>query len=352
MFLINNYFKIFIGCEIHIKCNLNKIFSHKKNNIYDISLPGVLPNFNIKIIKFVFLISFLLNGSCFYLTIIEKKLYFYYDLPKNYQLTQNNFQNIFNLIFKNKCNKKIILKKIHFEEDAASSKKRKNLQFINYNRSGNSLLEIVTEPLFNEYKCLINFIKKIKKNIFNNKISNLNMHLNEMRFDLNLSIINLFTFEKSKKIEIKNLNSFENLKKSIIYDFYRQILFLEKKKKKNLQTRSYNEKYTFKIRKKCFSKNYNYYIDYDFGYLINFDYEIFKKEKKKKIILEKFPKLIYKFLNKNKKKIFFNKNNYILKNFFFIFIILKKIKKYKFFFLYKKNIKIIFKIKCFFCINF
>ncbi|WMC19911.1 MAG: hypothetical protein NVS86_00270 [Candidatus Carsonella ruddii] len=282
MFLVKNYFFLFIGCEIHIKCRLNKIFSEKKKNIYDLSLPGVLPKFNFKIIKFVFLINFLLNGSCFYLTIIEKKLYFYYDLPKNYQLTQNNFQNIFNLILKNKCNKKIILKKIHFEEDASSLKKKNNIQFINYNRSGNTLLEIVTEPLFNEYKCLINFIKKIKKIFFNNKISNLNMHLNEMRFDLNLSLINLFTFEKSKKIEIKNLNSFENLKKSIIYDFNRQILFLEKKKKKNLQTRSYNEKYTFKIRKKCFSRNYNYYIDYDFGYLINFDYELFKKKKKKK----------------------------------------------------------------------
>ncbi|XZR53049.1 MAG: hypothetical protein ACM3Q5_00275 [Candidatus Carsonella ruddii] len=351
MFLVNNYFKIFIGCEIHIKCNLNKIFSDKNNNIYDISLPGVLPKFNFKIIKFIFLINFLLNGSCFYLTIIEKKLYFYYDLPKNYQLTQNNFQNIFNIILINKCNKKIILKKIHFEEDAASSKEKENLKYINYKRSGNTLIEIVSEPLFNGYKCLINFIKKIKKKIFNSKISNLNMHLNEMRFDLNISIINLFTFKKNKKIEIKNLNSFENLKKSIIYDVYRQILFLEKKKKKNLQTRSYNEKYTFKIRKKCFSKNYNYYIDYDFGYFISFDYEIFKKKKKKKIILEKFPKLIYIFLKK-KKNVFFNKNNYTLKNFFFFFLILKKIKKYKNFFLYKKNIKIVFKIKNFFSIYY
>ncbi|XZR52638.1 MAG: hypothetical protein ACM3Q7_00265 [Candidatus Carsonella ruddii] len=350
MFLIKNYFKFFIGCEIHIKCNLNKIFSDKNNNIYDLSLPGVLPKFNFKIIKFIFLINFLLNGSCFYLTIIEKKLYFYYDLPKNYQLTQNNFQNIFNLILKNKCKKKIILKKIHFEEDAASSKKKTHIQFINYNRSGNTLIEFVTEPLFNEYKCLINFIKKIKKKIFNNNISNLNMHLNEMRFDLNLSIINLKTFKKSKKVEIKNLNSFENLKKSIIYDFYRQILFLEKKKKNYLQTRSYNEKYTFKIRKKCLSKNYNYYIDYDFGYFINFDYEIFKKKSKKTLILEKFPKLIYKFLIK-KSNLYFYKNNFF-KFFFFFFIILKKIKKYFFFFFYKKKVKIIFKIKCFFSIYF
>ncbi|WP_436069061.1 hypothetical protein [Candidatus Carsonella ruddii] len=350
MFLINKYFKIFIGCEIHIKCNLNKIFSNKKNNIYDISLPGVLPNFNFKIIKFIFLINFLLNGSCFYLTIIERKLYFYYDLPKNYQITQNNFQNIFNLMIKNKCNKKIILKKIHFEEDAASSKKNMFNKIINYNRSGNTLLEFVTEPLFNEYKCLINFIKKIKKSIFNNKISNLNMHLGEMRFDLNLSIINLFTLKKNKKIEIKNLNSFENIKKSIFYDYYRQILFLEKKKKKNLQTRSYNEKYTFKIRKKCFSKNYNYHIDYDFGYIINFDYEIFKKKKQKKKILEKFPKIIYTFFKK--KNLFFFKNNYLLKKFFFYFFIIKKINKYKNFFLFKRKIKLIFKIKNFFSIIF
>ncbi|WP_211118348.1 hypothetical protein [Candidatus Carsonella ruddii] len=344
--MFKKYYKLFIGCEIHIKCNINKLFTNNNLNIYDFALPGLLPKFNNKIFKFIFLINFLFNGNFYYLSLIERKLYFYYDLPKNYQITQNNFQNIFNLIIKNKCNKKIIFKKIHFEEDAASLKKNQKL-IINYKRSGNSLLEFVTEPLFNDINCLILFIKYLKKIIYNNKISNLNMHLNEMRIDLNLSIFNLINFKKTKKIEIKNLNSFDNIKKSISYDFYRQILFLEKNYFLFQQTRSYNEKYTFKIRKKC-SKNYNYHIDYDFGYLINFDYEFFLNKNIKKKILFFFPKKKYFFLKK--------KNKYFLKNkyyffFFFFFNIYKKIKKYKIFILYK-NIKFFFKIKNFFSINF
>ncbi|AFP84088.1 aspartyl/glutamyl-tRNA amidotransferase B subunit [Candidatus Carsonella ruddii HT isolate Thao2000] len=345
---IKKYFKLFIGCEIHIKCNINKLFTNNLFNINDISNPGVLPKFNYKINKYIFLINFLLNGNYFFLSLIERKLYFYYDLPKNYQLTQNNFQNIFNLLIKNKCNKKIIFKKVHIEEDAASSKNLNYKKIINYKRSGNALFELVTEPLFNEINCLINFIKFLKKIIFNNKISSLNMHLNEMRIDLNLSVINLINFKKSKKIEIKNLNSFENIKKSIKYDYYRQILFLEKKYFLFQQTRSYN-KYTYKIRKKCFSKNYNYQIDYDFGYFMGFDYDLVFKKKKKKKIFFYYPKKKY-LLSINKKNKYFYKNNFFFLNFFYYFLY-KKIKKYKKIFLYKKN-KFFFKIKKFFFINF
>ncbi|MBY0585461.1 Asp-tRNA(Asn)/Glu-tRNA(Gln) amidotransferase subunit GatB, partial [Candidatus Carsonella ruddii] len=150
--------------------------------------------FNNDILNLIFLINLILISRCFYLSIIERKNYFYYDLPKNYQLTQNNFQHLFNLIIKNKCLKNIIIKKIHFEEDAASSKKKKCFYEINYNRSGNSLLEIVTEPVFGNYNCLYYFLKKIKKKFLKYKISNLNMHLGEMRVDLNISILNLFNF--------------------------------------------------------------------------------------------------------------------------------------------------------------
>ncbi|WP_432779279.1 hypothetical protein [Candidatus Carsonella ruddii] len=352
MFIINKYYKIYIGCEIHIKCNLQKIFSFQQLNIYDKAIPGVLPIFNKKIINFLFLINFVLKGNLFYFFLIERKLYFYYDLPKNYQLTQNNYQSIFNIIIKNKCLKNIIVKKIHFEEDAASSKTYNNLKIINYDRSGNTLFEIVTEPIFNDFNCLLYFLKKIKKIFYKNNISNTNLHLGEMRFDINLSLLNKINLKKTKKIEIKNLNSFISIKNSLFYEIYRKIINLEKNKKFVSQTRNYNGYYTNILRKKCFASYYNYHIDYDFGYFINFDYEIYynKKLKIKKIFLifKKFPKKNYiimsKYLKINK-NLYFIKNQYF-NNFLFFYNFLKIIKKNIikiYYFLCKK--KLYFKIK-------
>ncbi|WP_433927760.1 hypothetical protein [Candidatus Carsonella ruddii] len=332
MFLINNYYKLFLGCEIHVSCLINKIFSINKFNNYDIALPGILPYFNNSVLNLIFIINNILISRCFYLSIIERKMYFYYDIPKNYQLTQNNFQHLFNLIIKNKCSKKIIIKKIHFEEDAASSKKNNFLYNIKYNRSGNCLLEIVTEPIFNNFNCLLYFLKKIKKKIIKYKISNLNMHLGEMRIDLNISILNLFNFKKTKKNEIKNLNSYDNLKKSLNYEIYKQIINIEKNMIFLSQTRNFNNNYTSKLRKKCFSKNYNYNIDYDIGYIINFDFEILKKNNYNYYFFKKFPKKKYNIFKKKKKKFFF-KNKYIFNDFFF---------NYNIFFIFKKHIKKIF----------
>ncbi|XOD39034.1 MAG: hypothetical protein ACAF48_00285 [Candidatus Carsonella ruddii] len=354
MFLVEKYYKIFIGCEIHISILRNKIFSNNNFNLYDISFPGKLPSFNFKIINIIFLINIILISRSFLLSIIERKIYFYYDLPKNYQLTQNNFQNLFNIIINNKCKKKIIIKKIHFEEDAASSKNENNFLKINYKRSGNGLLEIVTEPNFNNFNCLFLFLKKIKKKFLKYKISNVNMHLGEMRIDLNISILNLFNFKKSKKNEIKNLNSYENIKKSLNYEIFRQIINLEKNFFLFSQTRNFNINYTSKLRKKNFSKNYNYHIDYDIGYIIQFDFEIFINKNNNWNFFKKFPKKKYKLIKDNK-NFFLIKNKYIKKNFFYynIFIFFCKNKKKIFFFLnfnlFKKNI---LKIKNIFFSNF
>ncbi|MFI4878687.1 MAG: hypothetical protein ACH6QP_00275 [Candidatus Carsonella ruddii] len=342
MFLVNKFYKIFIGCEIHINCSINKIFSKNINDIYNIGYMCLLPVFNNKILNIIILISKILLSKCFFISIIERKNYFYYDLPKNYQLTQNNFQFLFNIIFINKCFKKIIIKKIHFEEDTASIKKNNKI-IINYNRSGNSLIEIITEPIFNDIKCLLFFLKKIKKKISLYNISKLNIHLGDMRIDLNISIINLINKKKSKKIEIKNLNSFEFIKKSIEYEYYKQILNIEKNNKLYLQTRSYFNNYTFKLRKKCFSKNYNYIIDYDFGYLIFFDFEIIKKNKNN-FLFKNFPNIF-------KNNSFFDRNNYISKN-TFLYKIYKNLKKYKKNFIYFFFSKYFLKIKKKFLFNF
>ncbi|MGK2916023.1 MAG: hypothetical protein ACSLEH_00220 [Candidatus Carsonella ruddii] len=341
MFIVNKFYKIFIGCEIHINCFINKIFSKNINDIYNIGYMCLLPIFNNKILNIIILISKILFSKCFLISIIERKNYFYHDLPKNYQITQNNFQFLFNIIFKNKCFKKIIIKKIHLEEDAASTKKKNDKIIINYNRSGNGLIEIVTEPVFNNINCVLMFLKKIKKKIIIYNISKLNIHLGDMRTDINLSIINLINKKKSKKIEIKNLNSIEFIKKSIKYEYYKQILNIEKNNNLYLQTRSYYKNYTFKLRTKCFGKNYNYIIDYDFGYLIFFDFEIIIKNKNNFL----FKKIPYIFNNN-----IFN-NNYINKN-IFLYKIFKNIKKYKKIFFYFKFIKYFLKIKKKFLLNF
>ncbi|MFI4870104.1 MAG: hypothetical protein ACH6QM_00555 [Candidatus Carsonella ruddii] len=337
MFIVNKIYKFFVGCEIHINCLINKIFSKNINDIYNIGYLCLLPIFNNKILNIIILISKILLSKCFLISIIERKNYFYHDLPKNYQITQNNFQFLFNIILKNKCLKKIVVKKIHLEEDAASTKKINNKIIINYNRSCNGLIEIVTEPIFSSINCLLMFLKKIKKKIIIYNISKLNMHLGDMRVDINLSIINLINKKKSKKIEIKNLNSIELIKKSIKYEYYKQILNIEKNNNLYLQTRSYYKNYTFKLRKKCFSKNYNFIIDYDFGYLIFFDFEIIVKNKNN-FLFKKIPNV-------------FNKNININKN-IFLYKIYKIIKKYKKNFFYLKFLKYFLKIKKKFLLNF
>ncbi|AFP84269.1 aspartyl/glutamyl-tRNA amidotransferase B subunit [Candidatus Carsonella ruddii] len=317
MFQFEKFLFIKIGVEIHIKLNVNKIFTNnKKNTYYDISIPGILPNFNYLIKYFILFFCFNFNCCFFNYSIFERKLYFYYDLPKNYQIMQNNYQNIYNLIFNNYCKKKILIKKIHLEEDAASTNNF-NSKNINYKRSGNSLIEIVTEPNFNSVNCLIIFIKKINKIIKNYSISKCKMQNSDLRIDINISIINKFNLLKSKKTEIKNLNSYDNIFKSSYYEIIRLFLILEFKKKKKISTRNYNKIKTIKIRNNNL-KNYDYDIEYDIGIISYYNYEIIK------IFYKKFKlKKIFFFLPKKKyfllKKIYFNKLYNIKKNIFFFF---------------------------------
>ncbi|AFP83522.1 aspartyl/glutamyl-tRNA amidotransferase B subunit [Candidatus Carsonella ruddii] len=357
-----NFYKIIIGCEIHIKIKEKKIFSNNLNlSNYDLSIPGKLPLLNNNVFNILKKICFNIYSCFFKYTLFERKMYFYYDLTKNYQITQNNFQIFFNLIIKNLCNCNIFIKKIHLEEDAASS--NIELKYINYNRSGNSLLEIVTEPVFNNLNCLIFFLKKIIYIFKYNNFSKCNLFLGEFRCDINLSLINKFNLKKTKKIELKNLNSFNSIKNSLLYEFKRNIICLEKNIYLSKQTRNFNKK-TNKIRKKCFSKEYNYDIDYDFRIKIFFDYNLFlflKKKNIKNIIFKKnliYLKTINIFKKNNLKKnvflLLFYKNNLLnnkkIVNSFNILFFFKK--KFLFFFYYifskKKKIKKIKKIFCIF----
>ncbi|BAF35073.1 aspartyl/glutamyl-tRNA amidotransferase B subunit [Candidatus Carsonella ruddii PV] len=338
MFQFKNFLVLKIGIEIHVHLKTNKIFTNnKKNSYYDIAIPGILPYFNYLIKYLIVFFCFNLNSCFFNFSVFERKLYFYYDLPKNYQITQNVFQNIFNLLLNNYCEKKILIKKIHLEEDAASTKNF-FLKNINYNRSGNSLIEIVTEPNFNNLNCLILFIKKINKIIKNYFISDCNMYNGNLRIDVNLSIINKFNLLKSKKTEIKNLNSYENILKSSFYEVKRLLLNLEFKKKTYFSTRNYIQNKTIKIRNSNL-KNYNFDIDNDIGIMSYYNYEVIKKFNKKfrlKNIFNILPKKKYFFL----KKIYFNKI-YNTKNFSFFFFS----KKNKIMNIFYYNFSIIFFLK-------
>ncbi|AFP83712.1 aspartyl/glutamyl-tRNA amidotransferase B subunit [Candidatus Carsonella ruddii CS isolate Thao2000] len=350
------FYKILIGSEIHIKLKEKKIFS---NNLilsgYDLSIPGKLPLLNNNIFNILKKLCLNVYNCFFKYTLFERKMYFYYDLTKNYQITQNNFQIFFNIIIKNLCNCNIYIKKIHLEEDAASSNIEE--KYINYNRSGNTLLEIVTEPVFNNLNCLIFFLKKIIYLFKNNNFSNCNLYLGEFRCDINISLINKINLKKTKKIEIKNLNSFNSIKNSLLYEFKRNIICLEKNIYLSKQTRNFYKK-TNKIRKKCFSKEYNYDIDYDFRIKVFFDYDLFIFCKKKNIINNIFKKNLIYIKKKNifKKKSFKNniflifsfKNNLLknkIINSFYIFFLFKKKILFYFFFIFKKKKKKIKKIK-------
>lgn len=254
--------KIKIGLETHVKINtLKKLFckckiykSKPNKRICPICLgyPGTLPLFNLDSLNKIlpFLIS--LKGQLANKIIFDRKLYNYYDLPKNFQITQEQLpinQNI-PIIINNKI---INIEKILIEEDAGKTIHQKDTCYIDYNRSGEMLLEITTKPDFNNIKDVCYYILLLRSLIRYFNISNLDNNNGDFRNDLNISI--LYNNIQFPRMEIKNINKISIIKKVIKYEIHRQkqmIVNQKNKIPKISETRGWNEEInkTFLMRNK------------------------------------------------------------------------------------------------------
>ena len=179
-----------------------KLFSRSKNifgnrpnaniNITDIAHPGTLPILNKKIIKLAIKLAIALKCKIKKISFFSRKHYNYPDLPKGYQITQSNIpfcENGILKIYKKNAIKNIIIKRIHIEEDAAKNihNRNKNCSYIDFNRAGIPLLEIVTNSKIKNKLEAMETVKELKKITKYLNISNGNMQEGAIRTYVNIN---------------------------------------------------------------------------------------------------------------------------------------------------------------------
>jgi aspartyl-tRNA(Asn)/glutamyl-tRNA(Gln) amidotransferase subunit B len=245
-----------IGLEVHIRLGLNtKIFCNDPYQygqepntlISPISLayPGTLPKVNKKAIEYAVKMGLACGSEIAGEVVFDRKNYFYPDLPKGYQLTQdrNPICKGGDVSIKSGDGTKIInLTKIHLEEDAGKSIHAGNPDFtqIDFNRAGTGLIELVTEPEIHspgEAYLLMFEVRRIVRAL---GIGDGNMEEGSLRCDANVSLRKMGVKDFGTKVEIKNVNSFNNVKRALKLEIKRQLNLLEKGEKIISESRTFD----------------------------------------------------------------------------------------------------------------
>lgn len=283
---MDNY-KVMIGLEMHCEISETntKVFSGAKNEYADIpnsnvsavdlAFPGVLPVVNKKAVEHALMASMILGCKQPEYMYFERKNYYYPDMPKNFQITQETKPipvGIYgSLTFD--CNgeeKTIRINNIHLEEDAASSDHYANFSTIDYNRAGVPLLELVTEPDLRSADEAVAFLETMRSIYQYAGISEADSRKGQIRCDVNVSIMDKDLDENDPKnwgtkIEIKNVNSFGGVRDAINYEIERQIEAKEDGTYDDMeqQTRRWDEDTftTIYMRSKVDAIDYKYFVE-------------------------------------------------------------------------------------------
>lgn len=286
-----------IGLEIHAElktatkmfcdCQNNPDEKEPNKNICPICMghPGTLPVINHEAVKQVIRVGLSVDGKIADYTEWDRKNYFYPDIPKGYQISQYKYP----LVSGGKLSISlgaVELTRIHLEEDTGTSiHDRGDFSLVNYNRAGVPLMELVTEPVIHSAKQAGDFARELQLLLRYLGASEANMEKGEMRVEANISVSPAEEIEEKgekilvpkkdengkrifgTKVEVKNLNSFKVVEKSIEYEIERMIDLLDAGKGAEIvqETRGWDEakQKTFSQRKKESSDDYRYFPDPD-----------------------------------------------------------------------------------------
>jgi aspartyl-tRNA(Asn)/glutamyl-tRNA(Gln) amidotransferase subunit B len=279
---IYDTYKAVIGLECHIQLSTKtKMYSNDiaeygalpNSNISVITLghPGTLPKVNKKAIEYAVKLGLAMNCEIREENQFARKNYFYADLPKGYQITQDKTPicngGWVNITLKDGSTKKINLTRIHMEEDAGKSLHDADPfeTLIDLNRAGTPLLEIVTEPDFTGGEDAYIYLNEVRKLVRYLDICDGNMEEGSLRCDANISVMKLDANEYGKKVEVKNMNSFRNVQRAIDFEIKRQIDLLENGSEIAGETRSFDASNgsTFSLRSKENANDYRYFPEPD-----------------------------------------------------------------------------------------
>lgn len=280
-------YKAMIGLEMHCEISKtnSKVFSPSKNEYSDVpnssvgpidlAFPGILPLVNKKCVSLALKASMILNCKQPEYIYFERKNYYYPDLPKGYQITQETKPIPVGIYGKVKfvCNdkmKEVRVNNIHLEEDAASLDHYEKTSNIDYNRAGVPLLELVTEPDLHSADEAVAFLEHMRNIYRYADISEADSKKGQVRCDVNVSIMESDKDETDPKnwgtkIEIKNVNSFGAVRDVINYEIKRQTELKENGTYDEMeqQTRRWDSDKceTVYMRNKANAIDYKYFVE-------------------------------------------------------------------------------------------
>ncbi|OAT86269.1 aspartyl/glutamyl-tRNA amidotransferase subunit B [Bacillus sp. MKU004] len=230
-------FEPVIGLEVHVELKTDsKMFSPAPNhfgaepntntNVIDLGYPGVLPVVNKRAIEFGMKAAMALNCEIAQDTKFDRKNYFYPDNPKAYQISQFDKpigENGWIEIEVNGEKKRIGITRLHLEEDAGKlTHSGDGYSLVDYNRQGTPLIEIVSEPDIRTPEEAYAYLEKLKSIIQYTGVSDCKMEEGSLRCDANISLRPIGQEKFGTKAELKNLNSFNFVKKGLEYEIVRQ----------------------------------------------------------------------------------------------------------------------------------
>ncbi|MGH9570303.1 MAG: Asp-tRNA(Asn)/Glu-tRNA(Gln) amidotransferase subunit GatB, partial [Candidatus Angelobacter sp.] len=268
-----------IGLEVHVQlltetkifCACSARFGAPPNtNVCPVclGLPGALPVLNRRTVEFAVLAAQALNCSVRETSIFARKNYFYPDLPKGYQISQYD-KPLAEHGFVELPSRRIGITRLHMEEDAGKSLHEgfndSANSYIDLNRSGVPLIEIVSEPDMRSPEEAFEYLTRLKEIILYTGVSDCNMEEGSLRADANVSIRPKGQEALGTKTEIKNVNSFRFIREALAYEIDRQIELVESGGTIVQETRLYNasEGRTYTMRSKEEAHDYRYFPEPD-----------------------------------------------------------------------------------------
>ena len=269
-------YEMIAGLETHVElstqtkifCSCSTAFGGAPNTHccpVCIGLPGALPVLNRRVVEFAVMAGLATGCRINKSSRMDRKNYVYPDLPKAYQISQYDRPLCANGRVTLESGRTIRITRIHIEEDAGKLVHAEDNTYIDYNRGGVPLIEIVTEPDFRSVEEIREYLEWLQLTMKTIGVSDCKMQEGSLRCDVNLSVRPVGSEAFGTRTEIKNMNSFSFMEKAVAYEVQRQIEVIEGGGTVVQETRRYNEAegVTESMRGKEDADDYRYFREPD-----------------------------------------------------------------------------------------
>ena len=279
---LRDKYEVVIGLEVHAQLltktkayssdeNIYGATPNTKTSVISLGHPGTLPKSNAKVIEYAVRLGIAVGSDIRERNEYARKNYFYADLPKGYQITQDTTPicngGAIQIKDKDGNPKNIKITRIHMEEDAGKSIHDLDPfnTLVDLNRAGVPLVEVVSEPDVRSSDEAYQYINEVRKLVRYLDICDGNMEEGSLRCDANISVMLKGATEFGTKVEVKNMNSTRNVKRAIEFEIDRQIELLEVGETVVHETRSFNaaNNTTISMRHKEEANDYRYFPEPD-----------------------------------------------------------------------------------------